>query len=273
MRHFCLLCAVFAFSGLFTTRARAADEEAGAVPADAKEDSGGFSFEGQEMFPTSYVFCGYVLLEDHFIVQPEATVSYGTKFGDLTITPYLTAWANLTDASAPGDPEWFNEFDLYLGVDIELPFGFTLGLVYDYYNSPANVFDDDHELGITLSHDDFLHPSVGLYREVCNHGGKENTYIELGLEPGFDVPNFEKLRIDFPIMVGLTPDEYYTDSSGDGEVFGYWAVGLTGTYAVNDNWSLLAGIDYVQLTADSTEASNHGDDHQIVGRFAVKFSH
>jgi hypothetical protein len=283
MTHSRAVCASYAvlailLSGAMANRVLAQAEPAGQVEVSkeadkAAEDSGGFAVEGAITFPSSYVFRGYVLLEDHFIVQPEVTVSYGTHIGDITITPYFTAWANLTDASAPGDPEWFNELDLYLGADIELPEKFTLGIVYDYYNSPANFFDDIHELGLTLGHEDVFNPSVGIYREIKNSGADENTYIELGITPGFDVPQIQKLHLDFPLVLGLSPDEYYTKSNGDGCFFGYASIGVKGTYSLSDNWSLFASVDYVQMLADSTEASNKGDEYQVVGKAGVKFSY
>lgn len=267
MKHLCLMCAVLlSVAGV----SRAADEAASTTEESEKS---GISLDAQVTFPSSYVFRGYVIEEDHFVVQPEATITYDTKIGDLSISPYISAWANLTDLSAPGDPEWFNEFDVYLGADIELPHDFSLGLVYNYYNSPANFFDDIHEIGLSLSHEDFVHPAIGIFREIHHEGADENTYIELSITLGFDVPQVKNLHIDFPIVLGLTPDEYYTKSNGDGSVFGYASASVDGIYTFDEQWALFAGVDYIQMLADSTEDSNKGDEYQIVGRIGVKYTH
>jgi hypothetical protein len=263
MKHLCLMCAV-----LFSIAGFVRAEE----PATEESDSGGLTLEAEIAIPSSYVFRGYVLEEDHFIVQPQVTIGYDTQIAGLKVSPYITAWGNLTDMSAPGEPEWFNELDIYLGADIELPSNFTLGVVYNYYNSPADVFDDVHELGITLSHEDVLNPSIGVFREICDKGGTEDTYIELSVTPGFDVPQFEKLHLDFPLVLGVSPDKYYLDSNGDGTFWGYCSAGVTATYALNDHWSLTAGVSVVQMLADSVEASNKGDEQQYVGSVSVKYS-
>lgn len=267
MKQLCLMCAVlFGVAGVSS----AADE---AATTQEEAETSGLSLEAQITVPSSYVFRGYVIEDDHFIVQPEFTATYETQVGDLSIAPYFTAWANLTDLSAPGDPEWFNELDLTLGTDIGLTHGFSLGLIYNYYNSPANFFDDIHEVGITLSHDCFINPSIGLFREIHNESNDENTYVELSLTPGFDVPQIKNLRIDFPLVLGLTPDDYYTDSDGDSSLFGYASVSIDASYAFCEQWSLLAGVDYIQMLSDSTEESNDGDEYKIVGRIGVKYSH
>lgn len=238
----------------------------------AAEENGGISVEAILTIPSSYVFRGYVEVEDHCIFQPEITLSHDHSIGDLPVSFWFNAWASLTSAPAPGEPEWFNELDLSVGADVEIGNGFTLGLTYIYYNSPANAFDDIHEVGVTLSHDCWLNPSVGIYREICNEGADENTYIELGVTPGFDVEQMQGLRLDFPLIAGFSPDEYYTDDDGDGHWVGYASAGITATYQFNDNLAVIAGVDYIHLCADSTRESNEGDDSQIVGRVAFKFT-
>jgi hypothetical protein len=278
MKHLCAACALFVasigivhFAQAQGTQPARGQSEAAQAAAESSEEKP-LSFEGKVTFPTAYVFRGYVIEDSNFMVQPEAQVNYTMQCGDLTITPHIGAWANLTDLPAPGDPEWFNEIDAILGVDIELPKGFSLGLVYTWYNSPANFFNDVHEVGLTLDHDDFLHPNFGIYYELDDDNGREDTYVEFGITPGFDVPQIKPLHLDFPMLVGLTPDKYYTDDDGDGTVFGYCSFGIEGVYSLGDHWGLFAGVDYVQLLADSTEASNRGDDHQWVGKAGVQFS-
>lgn len=245
--------------------------EPGAI--DDADDDGGLSIEGTFFFPTSYVFRGYVIEEDHFLFQPDLTLSIDTEVGGFAVTPYFNAWFNFTDAPAPGDPEWFNEINLALGAEIELGGGFSAGVTYIWYNSPADVFDDIHEIGVSLSHENLLNPSVAIYRELDNRNGEENTYIELSIIPGWDVPQIDQLHFDFPVVLGLSPDEYFTDSDGDGYVFGYISGGVVGTFELTENWSIAVGVDYIQMLADSTEDSNDGDEHQIVGHAGLAFAY
>ncbi|WP_428937026.1 TorF family putative porin [Fontivita pretiosa] len=271
MNHFRATCAVFALVVLTgITRGQQAAKD----PAEEADQAGPLSFSGVLTIPSSYVFRGYVIEEDHFLFQPELTITYTSELGGVEVAPYVGIWANLTDAPADGEPEWVNEVDLYAGIDLALPHDFSLGFIYTLYNSPADAFDDIHEVGLTLSHGDFLNPAIGIYFEIDNRDtGEENTYIELSLTPGLDIPQIEGLRIDFPLVLGLTPDEYYTDENGDGEVLGYASAGIAATCPLNDNWSLFAGAEYVQMLADSAEESNGGDSFQIVGRAGVSFSY
>jgi uncharacterized protein (TIGR02001 family) len=265
MKHVSAMCAMVLLLGSVTARGQE-------TAAAEKAEPGDFSVDLSLTIPSSYVFRGYVSQDERFIVQPEAILTFNTMVGGLSVSPYVGAWANFTDVKAPGEPNCFNELDLYAGADIELEHGFTLGFIYTCYMSPGNAFDDIHEVGVMLTHDDPLNPSAGIYRELCNQNGDENTYIELGLKPGFDVPNVDKLRLDFPLLMGLSPDEYYTDSDGDGEWIGYLSAAVQASYALNDNVTLVAGLEYWYLHADSTQESNNGDENQFVGSVGVKFS-
>lgn len=242
------------------------------LAAGAEEADGGFGVDFSLTVPSTYVFRGYVIQDNRFIVQPDASVSFDTTLGGFSISPYVGAWANFTDVSAPGDPECFDELDLYAGADIELGHGLTLGVIYTYYMSPADTFDDIHEIGVTLGHDDWFNPSIGIYRELCNKNGDENTYIELSITPGCDFPQVDKLSFEFPMAIGLSPDEYYTDSDGDGEWIGFLMAGVHATYALTDNLSLLAGLEYWNLHADSTQESNGGSENQCVALIGIQFS-
>jgi uncharacterized protein (TIGR02001 family) len=244
-------------------------------PADTEpaEKEGGLSVEGALTIPTSYVFRGYVNQDNRFIVQPEVTVFYGLPFGDSILWPYIGAWGNLTDQPAPGDPEWMTEIDAYAGFEWEFGNGLTLEGIYTYYTSPADAFDDIHELGVILKHDSWLQPSAGIYYEICNKNGEENTYIELAVKPKWTTEQIKPLKLEFPITLGMTPDEYYTKSNGDGYCFGYLSGGITATWAFNDAWALEVGGDYIQMLADSTEEANDGDQYKLVGRIGVKFAY
>jgi hypothetical protein len=258
------LCAIAITTGLLLPGAVWAQDEAPESP---------LTIESKLLATTAYVDRGYVVDDNHIHFQPELTLTYTTEIGGISLSPYIGVWADMSGTPAPGDPEWLYEVDSYIGAAMDLGRGFSFDINYTYNNSPANGFDDVHELSVTLSHDDWLHPSVNVIRELDDRNGEEDTYVELKATPGFDVEQVKGLRLDFPLTAGLTPDEFYTDDDGDGSVLGYLEAGIAATYPINDHWSLVAGVDYYWLAADSTQESNDGDESQVVGRVGAAFSY
>jgi uncharacterized protein (TIGR02001 family) len=224
-----------------------------------------FTVEGLFIANSDYVDRGYVVDDDHIHFQPDLTLTYTTEIAGKSISPYIGVWSDMSGAPQSGDPEWLYEIDPYIGVAMDLGSGFTLDFVYTYNNSPANGFDDVHELAMTLSHSsekDWLNPSINIMRELDDKNGGEDTYIELRLTPGFDVKQVEKLRLDFPLVAGLSPDGFYEDEDGDESVLGFVSGGIAATYAINDHWSLVGGVDYYWLACDATRETNNDNDRR-----------
>ena len=131
----------------------------GVEPATTQEEpEKALSIEATLTVPTAYMFRGYVVDDSDIQLQPDISVEYTLQVGQLTLRPHGEIWSNvIPDSDHLGT---WNELDLYGGVAIDLPAKFALDLVYDYYNSPADNFDDVHEIGLVVSHDDFLQPHV-----------------------------------------------------------------------------------------------------------------
>ncbi len=225
-------------------------------------------------FVSSYVFRGYEQQDSGYIVQPFAQVAVVAYSSDqLTITPYIGNWASIHERGEPGDGHFYED-DIYAGIDFEFNY-FTLGLIYTWYTSPDDAFEDIKEIGIKLSYDDSreaeglglpfqLNPYIGWYFETSDKGGPQDQYVEIGISPSFEIAN-TPLTVSFPIALGLSPDGFYLDSSGSNEPVGYASFGAFVTYSIPvsyGDWSIYGGVRYYLLNADSvqTAAGEDRDD-------------
>ncbi len=246
---------------------------------EVKTEPSKFTFEGEVNYVTSYFSRGYNYGKDHLFIQPTATLSYEAMKNDpFTLTPYFNVWANITDDQY-AHLDYFDELDLTAGLTLE--FGrFTVGANYIYYVSPADNFDDLHEIGMSLSFDDSdvnhlpiaLNPYVSVFSEVIDRGGPEGAAAELGINPEFTIEK-TPLTLSFPMRLGVNVNDFYFDANGGNDPFGYISGGIGAVYNLNDNWYVTGGAHYLNLLAGSTRASNGGDVHQVIGKVGVGFSY
>jgi len=71
----------------------------------------------------------------------------------------------------------------------------------------------------------------------------------------------------------MSLDGYYLGSDGHNAFFGYAAIGLSASYPITDNWSLIGGVEYHYLFADNIEDLNSDSDYKVVGRIGVAFAY
>jgi len=241
-----------------------------AVPhlAHAQDDSpntGGLTFSGGVDYVTAYFVRGYELADRGLIVQPFAQVAVKAyESTDFNITPYIGTWNSFHEYAAPGDSQWW-EADVYGGVD----FGtgpLTIAALYTFYTYPGDAAGTIEELGVKLSYDDAaeaegmglpfqLRPYIGWYKETTNQNTWQGQYLEVGINPGFDLTG-TPIGLSFPIAVGLSPDGYYIESNGSNEFFGFTSVGAYANYALPfgtyyGSWSLYGGVTWYYLNAHS----------------------
>ena len=87
------------------------------------------------------------------------------------------------------------------------------------------------------------------------------------------------LTIALPVKLGVSLDEYYTDSQGDNYFYGFVSGGVTATLplpmpAKYGSWNLVASVEYIQMLADSVEAANDGGtEYELTGRIGISFSY
>ena|ERR1041384_4471550 len=234
--------------------------------------------------PTAYFFRGYNLEDSGYIVQPAATFLY-TAYSkdDLTIIPYVTTWNSFHDRKSPQTPRHWYEADLYGGSKFIYK-QFTLDVAYLRYMYPGRIAQDTEEIGATLIYDDSelckslkmpfgLQPYVSYWHEISDRNGEQDTSMEVGIKPAFDIPN-TKFNLLMPVAVGLSPDGFYTDSNGQNATFGYAAIGAVLSHPLPlpkecGKWTISAGVQYLYLEADSLRAANNGSQNQVIGKITL----
>jgi len=246
------------------------------TPAEAEESP--LTLDASIKYVTAYFFRGYNYGDEGLILQPEATASYEIEVNDnLTITPSFNVWNNVTDQHYSEWDHW-DEIDLTPGVDITTG-RLTLSLQYIYYHSPAQNWEDIHELGAVVSYDDSeqlglpiaLNPYVGYFQEIVNKGGDEGTYMEIGMEPTWQ-PEKCPVEFNFPIAVGLGLHEWYFNDEGKQETLGYASGAIVCTYKLNDHLYTNAGVRYIHLIADNVVDGNDGTENQFIGSIGVGYT-
>ncbi len=170
--------------------------------------SGSFNAWAEEEKPTAsadaaflsrYVWRGYALSDDSFVIQPSATLGY-KGFG-------LNLWGNLDtdfddgDSTTSDKTEW-TETDLTLSYDTNFgPVG--LGLGYIYYALDGT--DDSQEFYVSIGLDTLLSPTLTIYREVAHFPG---WYVNFGVSHSIDLS--KKMSLDLGGSVG-----YYSYEDDD----------------------------------------------------------
>ena len=246
-------------------------------PQDTEvEEQKDWTFEGDFSFYSAYMFRGYNNVDTGYIFQPELVVTRHVTLNDqFSFDVYGSVWSNIAeDTPKTSGPTHWNEFDATAGVGFNFLDKWSLALEYLYYNSPANDFDDVHEIGVILAYEHWLAPSIGYYQEIDDRNGPQDTYLEFKLEPKLpSCPRLEKLEVTVPMVLGTSLDGYYLGSDGHNAFFGYASVGLSASYALTDNWFVVGGVEYHHLFADNIEDINSDSDYKVVGRIGVAFEY
>lgn len=254
-------------------------------------NTGAFHFELGAEWTSAYYFRGLLQENDGFILQSWLDIDVDlTKGESWALTANLGIWNSThSDADTAGTTDsflkYFYETDLYAGLGLDVD-SWTFGLSYVEYTSPSDAFSSIGEIDLAVGFDDSalwddkfaLNPSLTLAFEVDDTGGSEGTYLQLGIAPGFS-HDFGKTTIDFafPVTLGLGLDDYYIDSNGDNDLFGYVDVGADASIPLGlpsrfGAWSLTGGVHLLVL-GDAAADLNYGDDFEVVGRFGLTISY
>jgi len=247
------------------------------------------SIEGAINTTNAYVFRGYNYIDHGYLIQPELTLSLnGLKFGEVTVSPYLYVWTNISEVTGPsGFWDHFNEIDVDPAVEIGWR-DFTLAIQYNtnFFPSgiPAELVGLDgqgQEIGATLTWDDSaitkkvlpfaLNPHVAYFEELEDRSDQSrDSYLEFGLEP--TVHEGEKLTVTTPVTLGLSTDSFYVKDNGENEFLGYLSGGVAIKYQLTEHWDLHGSVEYVQLFSDILKDYNSGD-WIVVGTIGVGFAY
>lgn len=250
----------------------------------------GLSIDLSATWTSAYVFRGYVQEDRGFIFQPAVTL--GWAIADETadapgIGVYFTNWNSIhgVDSSAQRSPRSWYEADYIVGAALGWR-GWTLDAAVSWYTSPSDAFDTTCELDVLVAHDlpddtwygavlgdPYALLAVELDNRNVGSNRSGNTYLELGAGPSFDVT--DDVGVSVPVSVGLGLRDYYIDSDGDSEFFGFVSVTPTVSWAIAEGdfgaLSLDAGVS-IQFLGNAARASNDGDDTLVVGFVGLGWS-
>ncbi|MFK7960688.1 MAG: TorF family putative porin [Phycisphaerales bacterium] len=259
-----------------------------AQDADDSFNTGRLTLDMGVDFTSSYFFRGYLQEDQGLITQPWMEVGFdltpddsGVDIG-LAVGTWNSLHSEKTGATGTGQRGWY-ESDFYAG----LTFGFEhvdLGLSYTFYTYPNNdSFPTVQEVGLTAgfgfgdswASDWIGDVTLGLHIEVDNSNvsSEEAMYFQIDFGPSFDLES-GGMTLSVPVSIGLSVDDYYVGT--EDEDFGYASIGATLDVPLSSgpwgDWSLNAGVTFL-LLGDTTEASNNGDDSDVVGFFGVSLSY
>lgn len=244
---------------------------------------------------TAYFFRGIQQARRGFIAQPWGEVGLGIYEGDGAISSLTLlggVWTSFQSEHAPGSngPRAFYELDVYGGIEVGLGQYLDLGASYVAYVSPAGAFDPIQEVDFSLALDDgpllgafALSPyALAAFEAVGSRlGPHRGNYVELGIEPGFELPTIPNypLAVSFPLTLGLGLDGYYERPNGtDEETFGYVSGGMTGSLPLAflpdamGAWSATAGIQLLGL-GGVTRAANGGENPWVIGTWGLALAY
>lgn len=271
----------------------------GLPAAWAGKNEGRISLGAGVDFATDYYFRGIIQETDDFIAQPYAsgTISLfegGKGLNSMSVT--LGIWnsfhAGPTGGSGAGtvDPKSWYEADLYGGVAVGFLEIFELSATYTAYTSPNDSFGTVHELAWSLSLDDSkllgpfaLSPYILLAFEIdgqADGGNNEGVYLEFGVAPGLTLLKSDTypITVSFPIVIGLSVDDYYENPAGQDEAFGYFKGGIVLSVPLAfipadfGSWTFSAG-GYFYAFGDSLERFNNGDGSRALGIFSLSLAY
>ncbi|MEM9418174.1 MAG: TorF family putative porin [Planctomycetota bacterium] len=247
-------------------------------------NSGAISWAAGADVVSTYMFRGIEQEDSGLIVQPwvEATAALGDTGVDLTIGTWQSIHSAGTGAVAGGPSRWY-ESDLYAGVGYDINDQFSVSATFTGYYSPNNAFSDIEEIAFGVGYDDSealgdyaFAPYALLAFEIRDAGGSEDVYLELGGEFSAFFIESEDLPVElsFPVALGLSIDDYYTDAGGDNEFFGFFKVGVAAGMPLDfipsdyGVWSASAGLD-LYFVNDDAGLLDDGDDFEIAALLGV----
>ena len=274
-----------------------------ALAQEASPNTGAIHFGADLNFATSYFFRGYNQEDTGLIFQPNV-YGYVDFLEDVDENATISglrlkvgSWNSLhSEQNGPDSDVWY-ESDIYGVATMTFASSLYVNLGYTIYTYPGDALETTHEVGVSVGFDDTqlwtnmgvtgfgLKPEIGVYKEIADRNGTQDTYGEVKVTPGLVIdreliPGFGKAGISFPVVLGLSVEDYYLDSDGDNELFGYIQGGvavslpITGIPARYGSWNLVGGVNYIHMLADSVEIANDGgEDYEVQGTIGLSMTY
>ncbi|MBC8206321.1 MAG: hypothetical protein ISR85_02395 [Kiritimatiellales bacterium] len=193
-------------------------------------------------FASAYVFRG-VTLNNGFVMQPGAEISgfpIDEEYGAFAIG----IWANYDIDPIDSNGSDVSEIDYYLSYTLPID-ALDVSVAYTEYTYPESGNNADKEIALSLGSEIGTN---GLYSSITFNYGvggavENNLYIEAALDYEMELSDA------LTASAGATVAYLVNDTGSDGFHNATASLGLG--YALNENWSLGAGLTYIaQLDSD-----------------------
>ncbi len=255
-----------------------------AAPAEAPGHGLPFQVSGGIDLPSAFYFRGYLQADHGPILQPYLNLFKTHALAEeLVVRPYVSLFH-----SANFDPEnrMADMSDVMVG-GVVSGHAFSLDARYAFFTMNQTMRSDVHELGFKFSYDVVadsggppsaiaVKPFAGVYFDLYDQEGTQNTFINLGLEPSWkcEWAGF-KIGLSLPAEWGLGARGYYLNADGANAPFGYFATGPAASVLLPCTgcglWFLNASVQYLHLAADSVVQINGGDRDVCIGKIGLSF--
>jgi hypothetical protein len=264
-----------------------------AVAQIVDPNRGRITFIGGLDFATAYMFRGMLRDDTRVVLWPytEASVDlFSGREGLKNVTFHVGTWNSLHTGATGfnnGTGKLWYESDLYGTLGVRFGPDVTVSATYTAYMSPNDSFSTIKELSFKAAVDDagslgialrpyglvaFEFNTIPGFRQA-DRGSSAGTYFEAGIAPGWVDPGF---RIEFPIKLGLSLDDYY-ELAGVDHKFGFLSLAAIGTVPLGRSssygqWNVHGGVEFLSL-GNTPEAFNGGDQTKLIASVGVGFSY
>jgi hypothetical protein len=255
-----------------------------AAAQSAAVNRGRITLVGGLDFANAYMFRGLRRDDTRVILWPYAEAAadlYNGGGGFQRATLHIGTWNSLHTGAAglnsASGKMWYQS-DIYGTIGLGFEPGVSVAATYTAYTSPNSSFTTIKELSFKASLDEgdvgglALRPYGLVAFELdtlpgvrqADRGVNGGTYLEAGVVPTWTDPG---ARIQFPIKVGLSLNDYY-ELAGVDHKFGYLSLAAVATVPIGDTgayggWNVHGGVEFQSL-GDTPEAFNGGDQSKLI---------
>ena len=202
-------------------------------------------------FASAYVFRG-VTLNDGFVMQPGAEIS-GFPIDEAYGSVAIGIWANYDIDAIDNEGSDVSEIDYYISYSLPIE-ALDVGVAYTEYTYPGSGDNADKEIALSLGS---AIGTNGLYSSITfNYGVGGAVEKDLYIQGALDYET--ELSDALSASAGVTVGYLVSDSGADGFNDATASVGLG--YALNDNWSIGAGLTYIAQLDDEVLSD---DDYDV----------
>ena len=231
----------------------------------AQGEESAVSASAEVAVPSAYVWRGMVVVDD-VVVQPTFTVSKGGLS--------LNWWGNMTTTDdTTGSSGEFSEHDItvsYSGLSCPLTgAAISMGVVnFDFPNTGLvdaegnlSLVNDTREAFLSYSLADVLLAPTATINYDFNEA--DGFYFLLGVSHSIEVA--EGTSLNLGANIGGSDSDWGGYYFGDASGLTDWGISATLPIAINGNWTVTPGLQYVALLDDAKDAVDASGDSLYFG--------